>query len=302
MVLILWVVALLMAIVPVFVHSMRSESSAVLNTSDSIAAHALAVAGVEAAIAELGADFSIVSSGTAGVALLERTPEGMKPLTAEREFSLGDGKVSYFIDDEKGRINVNTAGRETMDALLRLTGVQAPERDVITDSIIDWIDENHEFHLNGAEDDYYGSLPEPYGAKDGPAEFREELLLVKGMTRGIFYGKEAVHNSGDKPGRSAGIRPHITVYGDGKLNLNTASAEALEAAYGRGAATEILLKREADGYLAIPAHNGLITSDTFSIESTGEYNGMRQTIEAVVAKKPRNAGIIFLSWRDWGAR
>ena len=35
MVLVLWVVALLMAIIPVFVYSMRSESSAALNMADS---------------------------------------------------------------------------------------------------------------------------------------------------------------------------------------------------------------------------------------------------------------------------
>lgn len=297
MVVILWVVALLMAIVPVFVHSMRSESSAVLNTADSTVAHALAVAGVEAAVNELVADFKFVSTGTAGVVLLESTPEGMKPLAAEREFDLGGGTVSYTIEDEKGRININTAGRDVLDALLRLTGVQGAERDVITDSIIDWLDENHDYHLNGAEDDYYASLPEPYGAKDGPADFTEELLLVKGMTREVFYGKDGVQTSGN-----AGIRAHVTVYGDGKLNLNTASAEALEAFYGKGTASEIMLTRESDGYMTVPVHNGLVTSDTFSIESTGEYRGLSNTIEAVVMKKPGDAGVVYLSWRERGAK
>lgn len=301
MVLILWVVALLMAIVPVFVHSMRSESSAVLNTADSTSAHALALAGVEAAVHELSSDFSIVSNGPSGIILLERTSEGMKPLEAERTFELGGGRVYYTIEDERGRINVNTARRETLYALLRLTGVGGPERDVIADSVIDWLDENQDFHLNGAEDDYYASLPEPYGAKDGPADFREELLLVKGMTKDVFYGEGQALASG-RSAQSEGIMGHITVHGDGKLNLNTASAVALEAFYGKGIASEIMLKRESDGYIAIPSHNGLVTSDTFSIESTGEYNGISHTVEAIVLKKPGDAGIVYLSWRDRGVQ
>lgn len=296
MVLVLWVVALLMVIIPVFVHSMRSESTALLNTADSTTAHALALAGVEAAINELTADFSIVSKGDEGLVLLERAAGGLKPLPSEREFTLGNGLVSYTIEDERGRININTAGRDVLDSLLRLTGVQAPERDIITDSILDWRDENHEFHLNGAEDDYYASLPHPYGAKDGPADFKEELLLVKGMTEAVFYGKE----TGAAETQRGGIRPHITIYGDNRLNLNTASTEALEAYYGKGIASEIILKRQSEGAITIPVNNGLVTSDTFTIESTGEYNGMRYTVEAIVIKKPGAGGIANLSWRDRG--
>lgn len=294
MVLVLWAVALLMAIIPVFVHSMRAESSAVANAADSAGARALAMAGVEAAVAELAADFSFVASGGDGVALLERG-SAPGPAPSERSFELGGGRVSYTIEDERAKININTAGREVIDSLLRASGVGDPERDVIADSILDWRDDNHEFHLNGAEDDYYAALPVPYGAKDGPADFREELLLVRGMTRAVFYG-----DGGDGSQRPAkGMGRLVTVHGDGRLNLNTASEEALEAFYGRGVASEILLRRRADGYISIPFSNGLVTSDIFTIESTGEHNGMRYRVEVTVKKTP-GAGIRCLSWRDWG--
>lgn len=290
LILVLWVMALLMAIIPVFVHSMRSESLAVVNTADSTAAHALAAAGVEAAVDELTADFSFVSMGAKGLVFLERTGEALKELPSERKFDLGGGVVSYKIEDEKGKININTAEREVLNSLLRLTGAETAEQDVIADSILDWRDDNHEFHLNGAEDEYYASLPQPYGAKDGPADFKEELLLVKGMTEALFNGDQAL-----KPG----IKPHITVYGSGKLNLNTASNESLEAHYGKAVASEIMLKRQSEGTITIPINDGLVTSDIFLIESTGEYNGMKYTVEAVVIKKG-DGGIEYLSWRDWG--
>lgn len=301
MVLVLWVVALLMVIIPVFVYSMRSESASVANTADATNAHALAVAGIEMAIDEINGEFSIVSDGPAGIVFIERTGEGLRPIQSDRKMELGGGTIVYTIEDEKGKININTAGREVLDTLLRLTGIEAAERDVITDSIMDWRDENHEFHLNGAEDDYYSSLPNPYGAKDGPADFREELLLVKGVTPAAFYGKGSAMVPAKEKNSYAGIRKHVTVHGEGRLNLNTATREALEAYYGKGVASEIMLRRESEGYLVVPSNNGQVTSDTFLIESTGEYRGMKYGIEATVLKKPGDNSIVFLSWRDWGA-
>ena len=300
MVLVLWVVALLMAIIPVFVYSMRSESSAALNMADSSVARGLALAGVEMAVHEIKADFGLVTQGPSGALFLERTGGGLKALPSGRSFELGGGAVFYTIGDERGKININTAGREVIDAILRLSGIQTPERDIITDSILDWRDDNHEFHLNGAEDDYYASLPVPYGAKDGPADFKEELLLVKGVTAAVFHGKERPGASGPADTNFTGMKRNITVYGDGRLNLNTASPEALEAFYGKGVASEIVLRRQANGYLAIPQNNGLVTSDTFTVDSTGEYRGMRYRVEVVVFKKPGAAPAHYVSWRDWG--
>ena len=55
---------------------------------------------------------------------------------------------------------------------------------------MDWIDENNFHHLNGAEDDYYKSLPDPYEAKDAPLDTIDELMWVKGITADFFYGEE----------------------------------------------------------------------------------------------------------------
>lgn len=289
MIIVLWVAALLMAIVPVFVYLMRTESAAALNTADSTVARGLALAGVEMAVHEIKSGFALVASGGEGVVFMERSGSGFKPMPSHRLFELGGGTVSYTVEDEKGRININTAERPVLDSLLRLSGVEAPQRGVITDSILDWRDGNHDFHLNGAEDDYYASLPSPYGAKDGPADFKEELLLVKGITSAVFNGS----------GRYTGIKNDITVHGDGRLNINTASAKALEAFYGKNIASEILLKRQSQGYLSIPQNNGMVSSDTFTIESTGEYRSMRYRVEAVVLKKGAS-GVHYVSWRDWG--
>src|SRR3972149_8145802 len=102
MVLVLWVVALLMAIIPVFVYSMRSESSAALNMADSSVARGLALAGVEMAVHEIKADFGLVTEGPSGALFLERTGGGLKALPSGRSFGLGGGAAAFNIHEGGG--------------------------------------------------------------------------------------------------------------------------------------------------------------------------------------------------------
>jgi general secretion pathway protein K len=64
-------------------------------------------------------------------------------------------------------------------------------------------------------------LIDPYECKNAPFETLNELLLVKGMTRAIFYGLtgEETRNIGVVEG----IQQYLTIYGDGKVNINEAS-------------------------------------------------------------------------------
>lgn len=290
LVLVLWLLALMFLIAPGFVYTMRIESAATSSFEDEASAWALAVAGVYMAAAEVSADYEVVASSEAGLVFLERNADGFLPLPSRRDLKMGEGTVSYVIEDERAKINLNTAQRGVIDELLRLSGADSAARDAISDSIIDWRDENGDFHLNGAEGDYYGSLPFPYGSKDGPFDFTEELLLVKGVSREIFYGA----------GGESGIRRLVTVHGDGRLNLNTAGEAALSAVYGPGVANEILLRRKTEGFMTVRSHGGLVTSEFFVATSTGEKGGIRYTIEAAIAKKPGGKDAVFISWREHG--
>ena len=68
------------------------------------------------------------------------------------------------------------------------------------------MDEDSDPRENGAEDGYYQGLAQGYACKNAKFQILEELLLVKGMTQEIF-NKASMH---------------LTVYGNGKVNLNTA--------------------------------------------------------------------------------
>jgi len=116
--------------------------------------------------------------------------------------------------DEERKININTASATVLEALFQdqasLTPSQAKE---IADSIIDWRDTDDVKRENGAEGAYYQSLPSPYPCKNARFDILEELMLIKGV----------------RPESLQTIRDFITVYGDGRVNINTASYPVLHA-------------------------------------------------------------------------
>jgi len=118
------------------------------------------------------------------------------------------------LDDEERRINLNTASAEVLARLLETTGGLS-ERDAAeaAAAIEDWRDEDDTERRGGAEGSYYRSLRDAYDAHDGPFEQIEELRLVRGISPEVY----------DR------VEPHVTVFGSGRINLNTAPARVLRA-------------------------------------------------------------------------
>ena len=125
----------------------------------------------------------------------------------------GEYQVRYGIIDEERKININKAKRGIIERLFRIVGLSEMKAQNLSASIVDWRDRDSELSipLGSAEDRYYRNIGDPYEAKDADFEVLDELFLVKGMTGEIF----------DK------IKDFITIYGEGKVNINTASEEAL---------------------------------------------------------------------------
>jgi DNA uptake protein ComE-like DNA-binding protein len=160
-----------------------------------------------------------------------------------------DGKTPrYGIEDEAGKINLNTASRETLLALL-------DNRTDLTDCLMDYLDADSEPRPEGAEQDYYDSLAQPYRIKNGPLSTLEEVLLVKGFDGRIVFGNDDNRNGlmekneddSDKsfpPDSSDGkldtglrgkatvmtYEPDVSADGTPRVNLNTATPQQLQAA------------------------------------------------------------------------
>ena len=128
--------------------------------------------------------------------------------------------------------------------VLQAAGLEHDGAEELAHCLLDWIDSDSFFgHPQyGAEDSYYGDLKYPYEAKDKPYESMEELLLVKGMTPALLEQ----------------IRPYVTVYGSGQVNMNTAPREVL-AALGFSPLGSGTIKR----YLAGPDQKEGTSDDNF---------------------------------------
>ncbi len=290
LVLVIWVVVVLVAIVGEFSYSMRTEINITRNFKEEEEAYQLALAGLEQAKAEIlnVKDLSRMYVDDNGVLIFD--PEEESP---QRKGELGNGSFQYTIANEDGRLNLNTATIEQLRNIFVIAGVESKEIDAIVDSIFDWRDADDLHMLNGAEDDYYQSLDRPYNCKDGPFYMPEELLLVKGMTSGIFYGsltdaKEKVPD---------GVGKYFTVYGSGVINKNTAPEVVLEAVFGPDMAANIISQR-ASGQITGSSDHGKIDSEFFNIISTGSNadGRIKRSVRAIVRKEDDTLEIVY--WND----
>ena len=120
-------------------------------------------------------------------------------------------KVPGFIDEES-RINVNTAEMASLKLLIQIV-LRWNEEDAqdLASALVDWRG-YHTRELKGFySDSYYDNLLYPYQRKKDAFEVIDELLLVRGMNDSLLER----------------LLPFITIYGDGAVNINTASAPVL---------------------------------------------------------------------------
>lgn len=125
-------------------------------------------------------------------------------------------KIKFGLVDEERKININKADLAVLERLFKFVldfdEIDAQE---LAASIVDWRDGDSELSipLGSAEDSDYRNTRYPYEAKDAAFETLEEVKLVKGMDSAAFEK----------------VKDYITIYGSGKVNINTASKEVLLA-------------------------------------------------------------------------
>lgn len=122
--------------------------------------------------------------------------------------------LTGLVTEEERGLNVNTASASALSRLVQqVTDHDAQEADAIASAILDWRDADDYVRLDGAESSYYEDLRRPYRPKNGPIESLEELSLIKGLT----------------PEDARRLRPALTIYGTGQVNVMTADPAVLRA-------------------------------------------------------------------------
>jgi len=135
-----------------------------------------------------------------------------KKSTPFKGVPIGQGTFSFEIIDEARKINLRTASAQTLERFLSAVGhSDAQTAHTLANSILDWQDVDNGTREGGAENFYYRALKDSYDVPNRKLEIIEELLWVKGMTPDLFQK----------------IKDLVTIWGDGKININTASREVL---------------------------------------------------------------------------
>lgn len=216
----MWVMVILVGLVIVMARQARVESIASGNR----------LAKAQAAMAARAAEqyvLSEVQNGAGDADVIAEAP-GEAIAVGDAYFWIirpdpqNEQYYDFGITDEAGKVDINAANR---DMLLKLPGMT----DELVDAIIDWRDADSETSTSGAENDYYGSQPQPYQCKNGPFESMEELTLVRGFLPEVMWNYDLNHNGildineaaggGGGMGLSTsdsanrGLAPFFTIYG-----------------------------------------------------------------------------------------
>jgi general secretion pathway protein K len=255
--LVLWVMAILSVLALEFSFAMRTEINIAKNYKEELQLYALAKGGVERAVAEL------VFKHDRRVQQMRKTlkseeipPDKKEWVTDGRPYLLSSDLAvcELRIMSEAGKIDINVVSENTLRKVVGNLGLQGEARDIVVDSVMDWRDPDDFYRINGAENDYYQSLKEPYTCKNGNLDSIEELLLVRGVTPELFYGRKGTKNEEAGKGYPAGLKDLFSVYAQGEqIDINSASPIALRFVLGipEDVSRLIVKAREEKGFESI---------------------------------------------------
>ena len=311
------IISLIVAVTLQFNTSMRSDLHAAMNLRDGIKLGCIARSGFQCALAVLHEDVFENEFDS-----LHETWAYTKAISSYSASIFEEGRFVVEIVDLSGRIQLNHLVRrqdggtwmydENQKQLLKrfLSSqefeLEPEDVDDIIDSIKDWIDPDDYQTEFGAENSYYQSLEPSYSCRNGPFKELEELLLVKGITKELFYG------TNEKPG----ISNYLSIYGSGSININTADPlvlASLSDEIDEERAQEMVAYREDEendlskiGWYktALGTNEDIIDpkvitigSTHFEIRSEGFKGTISKRVTGIVERKSKERTLTILSWK-----
>jgi len=159
-------------------------------------------------------------------------------------YDMPDIMLHIIISDENAKINPNKIfdreKKETNSLLMEVYKnffAVMGYTEVLSDSLLDWIDEDDIPRAAGAEYFHYKTSGFPYVPPNRNLYGTKELLLVKNFSKDIVLG-----NSKEK---IPALIDFITSFSDGKINVNSCPPEILGAfGFSSGEAEKIVRERE----------------------------------------------------------
>jgi general secretion pathway protein K len=177
----------------------------------------------------------------------------------------------------------------------------------VADAVVDWLDNDENPRVGGAESSYYLGLPKPYRAKNDLFDTIGELRLVRGVTGEVF----------------GTLLPFVTVSSSGLVNINTAPKEVLMSlsagtdlaeggAIDARTADEIIAYRKDHSFTTASQIGNVspflrdlyartlirnlvdVKSTYFHVRSAGDVGGTVRTVDAIGIRTGNE-----VQWRFW---
>ncbi len=229
----------------------------------------------------------------------------------------GPGRFEVVVVDEDSKLNVNVGARGDIISRTRLAqqllGLMGPpqysplfegedldgqlsDRQTICREIIDWTDSDTDLEpcdpsaaapSSGVEDNFYQTIGLPYFRKNAAFDSLDELRLVRGV--GDAFWATFVDPDPRDPKKRV-----VTVWGQGKINVNTANAQTLLALVCAGAPDAELCNdlAQASSFLSVVTLLRSMTAGAPLFSSPGDFirtlkgQGMVGPYLATVGIKP----------------
>ncbi len=232
---VLWLSAALSAIAFAVATTVRTETQRTSTNAEGVRAHYLAQGSIDRAL------LWILWGMNGNYTYPNGAPRYYKPPMPYLRFDYPSGVTVVEVIPESARLNVNTATPDDLMRTLVAVGADPSSAIQITQGIVAW----RSAGPSGAPSPQQFLTRTPtFQPRNASFQETEELLLVKGMTPELFYGKF----DRDPEGRlipHGGLRECLTVYGPSNgIDANTATPEMLVAlGFPPDLARQIVLRR-----------------------------------------------------------
>jgi general secretion pathway protein K len=232
---------------------------------------------------------------------------------------LEDGSLNVTITDEKARYNMRRlvtdfgAADERRRVMLERIFETLELEPGLGDALIDWQDSDETALPMGAEAYFYNTREPPYAPPNGRLTTIGEILLIRNIDRDVLFQSPA----GRAPYADPSLGPlsrYVTVYGDGRINVNTAEFPVLlclSRDMDANIVEDIIERREEDAFESLAElkevesvsdvlYNEIsslisIESDIFRIVATGITGDFSRRIEAVVKREGNRIRVVYFN-------
>jgi general secretion pathway protein K len=290
---VLWLAAALSAIAFTVATTVRGETERTSTDIDSLRAYYLASGSVERGI--LWILWGPMQRNQDG------SPRYFNPPMPVMHFQYPSGMADVEVIPETSKLNINSAPPPQLMALIAALGVSADRAQTIVAGIVDW--RGSSAGSISDFDQYYLSISPTFRSRHASFEQIEELLVIRGITPELFYGRYDRAPDGHLLPRP-GLRDCLSVFGgSGTYDINTVQPAVMQALGlpPESAAMVVAMRRQApfrtgDQINAVPeiglagGHLGIGSSSVITLRATamtmlpnGKLSDLRRSVSAMVA-------------------